>query len=478
MLPPIAPHPALVASAAALTVEGRRGGGGTIVLHAYDVTGKRLNWSAFRALQENGKGTSGDNDVLLDPTSLRVRMMWPLFESNGDPALTLPAMPAALALAWPTSEGYSNLIVDLPATGGTYVFNILAAEQAVRDVDTARTARPSYAPSPEFVASVRLAHTRLTAALASTREAQRGAAGARALDAAVHAMTVLLSESGAQEARASRGMSARAAWGVTFDDISSASAGLQSATNLFGRDGWVRIVFNRVESPNYYRAIIANAHRRGLHVLGQLLDSSDMAAVPLPAWQKRVRSYVDALPSVDAWEVGNEVNGSWLGTDVSAKVSYGASYVKRHTHARTLVTLYWQLGESSSSDSMFSWAAANLPDTAAVDDIGISLYPEDHPMGEAFERVMTTLHARYPTQRLLVTELGYWSADLGHTWWWGSQFDPYGAGRNAVAALYQSAAFAYPYAGGGAFWWYYLEEAAPSSPLWQELRLRYLAAGG
>jgi hypothetical protein len=79
---------------------------------------------------------------------------------------------------------------------------------------------------------------------------------------------------------------------------------------------------------------------------------------------------------------------------------------------------------------------------------------------------MTTLHARFPTQHLLITELDYWSAGLSHQWWWGSSSDPLGAGRSAVASYYQSAIFSYPYSGGGTFWWYAVEEATPGTALW------------
>jgi hypothetical protein len=106
---------------------------------------------------------------------------------------------------------------------------------------------------------------------------------------------------------------------------------------------------------------------------------------------------------------------------------------------------------------------------SVIDDLGMSVYPEDHPMGVAFDRAVSTLHAAAPQQRIMLTELGYWSADLGHTWWWGSATDPTGAGRQQVAALYQSAMMGYSYSGGGAYWWYYLTEALPKNQLWSTL---------
>jgi len=90
-------------------------------------------------------------------------------------------------------------------------------------------------------------------------------------------------------------------------------------------------------------------------------------------------------------------------------------------------------------------------------------------MGVAFDRVVSTLHNAAPQQRVMITELDYWSPDLGHTWWWGSATDPTGAGRLSVASLYQSAMLGYSYSGGGAYWWYYLEEALPKNQVWSTL---------
>jgi hypothetical protein len=102
---------------------------------------------------------------------------------------------------------------------------------------------------------------------------------------------------------------------------------------------------------------------------------------------------------------------------------------------------------------------------ANVDDIGLSLYPEDHPMGAELDRVMSTLHTQFASQHLMITELDYWATGLSETWWWNSQSDPTGAGRSGVAQFYASAIYSFPYAGGGTFWWYFLGEATSGSGL-------------
>jgi hypothetical protein len=449
----------------------------TLVLHAYDSNGNRLTWQRFRALQNNGHPSGGNDDTLVDPVTLRVITMWPLFSTGsagGDPELQLPARACALTLAWPTSDGYSNLIVDLPAGGGTAVFNELAAAQAIAGVRESLTARPWYAPSPAVRAASAAAATRdYSAALAATSEPATGKWSARALDAAVHAEVLLLAESGRQYFTAHHAGNAPA-WSVTFDEIAGGAHDLGGFAKLLApnvSNGYVRIVFDPTQSAGYYANEVTAAHALGLHVLGEILDSSAMKRVGYAAFRARVASYVATLPSVDEWEVGNEVNGSWLGSDVVAKVSYAAQYVKAHTHARTLLTLYWVLGEDTAKDSMFSWAAANLSPSllARVDDVGISLYPEESPLGGSFDRVMAALHARFPQQRIGITELGYLGPGTGRTWTWGSAGLPASAARIDVATYYQTAVYAFPYSLGGTYWWYYLEDMRPQGPLWRAM---------
>jgi hypothetical protein len=314
----------------------------------------------------------------------------------------------------------------------------------------------------------------LDATAGAPSEARRESEAAATLDAVSAAWSTLLRDYGVQQAGAARERRPLQ-WGVTFDTTTDLDQRARGYVDLLGAgssDGWVRLVFDGSEPAASYRDAVRVVHANGLKVNGLLLDSSEMGELSLDAFTARTQEYVDGLPEVDQWEIGNEVNGEWLGPDVVPKISSAAAYVKARGKP-TLLTLYWQLGEGDEEHSMFTWAAQNLgPELLAdIDVLGLSVYPEDHPMGPAtFDRVLETLHARYPDKRLAVTELGYWSEDLGHQWWYGSATDPTGEGRRAVARLYQSAILGYPYSAGGAYWWYYAEEAPPGSALWAELR--------
>ena len=446
------------------------------MLRVFDAHGNRIAWRAFRRLQENGLGSNGIDDALLDPATLAVSRTGPLFSSDGtgagDPALTLPTRePKALSLAWPTSSGYSNLIFRLPG-GGTYDFNLLAAGQVLDDIGTSLAARSWYHPSSRFATLYTTAQSQYSRARAARSEMRRGSLAARSLDEGVRAEMLLVAQAGIAYAAAHTGS---AQWGATFDTITGGDADLKTAAALYSNDGWLRICFDPGEKPAYYAAEIKHAHALGLRVVGQILDSSEMRRWSVAAFEKRTRDYVGALPDVDEWETGNEISGNWLGStrSVVEKTRYASQYVKSHTHARVLVTLYWQLGEDTIANSTFTWALANMGSIAPyVDDLGLSLYPRHSPMGEPFDRVIAALHNQFPQQRILITELDY---DGGRGWWWGSPNSVL-HGRDAVAAQYQSAIVGYPYSGGGTYWWYFVEEVSPGNALYRTLKSVYRSA--
>lgn len=437
---------------------------GPIVLHAYGIDGAPLDYDRFAAIETNGVGRDGVDDALVDPTTLQILALAPLYgDDQGRLVLDRPAGPAALSLAWPTTLGYSTLIIDLPAPG-TYVFNVLAAEQAVADATRWNAAAPT-GGAAEFSGLVDQATAALADArrLVPTDEVAAARAADRALDSAVRAALL---------PRWPRRSGPDVIKSVTIDRADADPAVWPTIAALAGdRAAWARIVFDPDQPASTYRPLVDAAHAAGVKVLGQILDSSAMAGVPLPTFRERVDAYLAALPDLDGWEVGNEVNGTWLGPDVTEKIAYAARAVKERTSARTMLTLYWQLGEDTEAGSMFTWAAANLTPAivADLDDVSVSMWVEEHPMGIAFDRVFATLAARFPGKRLLIGELGYGNDDLSHLWWWGDATDRTGAGRIAVAHTNLTMALDRPWIAGGGFWWYYLEDAFPANALRAEL---------
>ena len=411
---------------------------GVVVLDAHGGEGGVLNWRAFLTTMTNGHPDQRD-DVLLDPRTLTVLQIAPLESAGRDHSARFrwPGRPAALAFAWPSPAGYSNLILDIPAPGRYDLERLVARAYGQCAGSTADAAAVAY-------------HAQLV-----SRGLDSGG-GTAERDVGASAPGPLLA-----------GPPVPTVWSFTLDDATNGARALRQAAMIArrnGAQGWVRIVFDPGTRPADYRQAVNEAHRLGLSVLGQPVDSSMARRLSAPAYAKRFATWVDAFPDVEAWEVGNEVNGSWLGAGVVDKVTAAASYVKGHTAARTMLTLYWQLGEDDAAHSVFTWAHVHLnPEVLAlVDELGLSIYPGDNPMGLAFERVMTTLHRLYPDQQLMIAELGYDTPDGSNLWWWGNPTDP-AAGKRATAAFYQAAARGAPWLQGGTYWWYFQEDVEDAS---------------
>ena len=115
---------------------------------------------------------------------------------------------------------------------------------------------------------------------------------------------------------------------------------------------------------------------------------------------------------------------------------------------------------------MLSWARRRLtPELLAVTDVlGLSVYPQWHPLGTGADRVISALAEAFPDQRVALTELGYGGDDLDPgPWWFGSAQDA-AAARAATARHLTSAALGREGSWGAPFWWYYLQDERPGAP--------------
>jgi hypothetical protein len=407
--------------------------------------GRKLSCEQFGNLQRNGHNDRGWNDALLSSGSLRVLSMSPIECRDGVLRVVVSRPGTTLSLAWPSRAGYSMLLLDL--TTAPRRFEDAVALQAIRELRATRSHLGLTATLSPATQRLFDAHRRATSAA-------RARLAWMLWDDAVDETIRTLTTSGAL-----RSPSEAVRRGVTFNSLAVTDQRWLDASAIVGHGGWVRVLLDLDEPIAEYRPIVERAHRNGLRVLGQMLDSSQMKRLDLAGWKTRVDALLDAYPDMDGWEVGNEVNGNWLGPDVREKVAYAAARAKIVSpQARTMMTVLWNLGEDVPEDSTFTWLATVPTSTLAnIDDLGVSLYPEDHPLGIAFDRVFTTLHTTAPHAAIVVSELGYGNDDLGHTWWWGSPTAATSA-RRSVARFYDAASRAHPYSGGGTFWWYFLEE--------------------
>ncbi len=448
-------------------------GAATVVLHAYDEAGTLLSTQAF--LDRSDAAPKGwRNDLTYRVSDGTAVARTPIYDLAGLPALDITGPGVGLAVAWPTQNtGYSTLFLDNLGAGlsaGTLVFNDLAARDVRAKLDAALARRPGFVPSAAYTALDEEADALLLAAAEAGAESERGRLAQQALDRLVRAFEVLLHDDGLQRARSA---ALGEWWGVTVDRVNNYPSVVASISglveNVAGR-AVVRIVFDEGVGAGQYDAVVAAAQAAGLRVMGELLDSAAMSSCDLAGFEARVREYVDHFPQIDLWEIGNEVNGEWLGADVAAKITYAADYVKtKDPGDTTVLTFYWQMGTAGgASTTLFQWIADNVGASlrADTDVVALSTWIGDAPLGVAHDEVYQRLHALFPAQRIVMGELGYWSQGTTKAWWWRSRSDPAGAVRRALAEHMYLANLSFDYSDGGVFWWNYYDEMSARGPLW------------
>lgn len=461
-----------------------------VVLHFYDANGQLLSGSqALKIMDGNGSGFRCD--ALIDPVSMKELVALPLSTTTNGLTFTLSSgTPAALEVDWQmATRGYSTLILDNSGSGftsgATVNFTYQAAKDVKRRLDLSLAARPAYNRSINFQNAYHAATADITIADGSSDDSVKGQYGQLALDQLAVANDLMLSEYGIQFAQSHAAQSAP--WlGVTLTGITKYAADFQLASQITQPYGWVRIAFAKGQPPSYYLAAVQAAKARGLKVMGQPIDSSCANKYDAAAYHQRIADYVDYFSTngnlIDAWEVGNEVNGEWLGSGVGSKVADAASYARRNSNGQVVVTLYWQIGTGPGpANSTFNWAYKYLtPDVLQnVDVVLLSTYPDGGgQMGLAFDEVFQTMHAAFPNQKIGVGELGYaydGGDPCGTTTGPGEAQAAYGnwycypnkahAARPCVAHQFYTAVLGYDYSVGGVFWWYFSEEFADEPSL-------------
>lgn len=446
---------------------------GKVQLRFFDRRGHEI--SAVGAMSRMSNGSAGwTNDALVDPTFLYDVEAHPLStDDTGHLSFGVPDRPVALAVNWPTIRGYSLLIVDNGGPGfthgGVVNFTYRAAIDAKRMLDQELAARPSFVRSAAFVESYAAATSDVETANASSDRSVRGRYGYLALDRLAIANDLLLADYGTQFAKTTGSITP---WlGVTMDTIDDHPSSLDLASRLTDPLGWVRIVMDPGTNFSAYAPAVHRAHLSGLKVMGQPIDSFYAKDFPGGDYLHRIQRAVTALPTVDAWEVGNEINGGWLGPDMGDRVDQAATWLHvSHPEKTVVVTLYWQIGTDAPLWSTFDWIrdelkASTIRDT---DVFLLSTWVEDAPIGLAFDRVIRALHDALSGSLVGVGELGYWGQRTARAWWYGDRSNPTEGRRIVLDQLYR-ASLGYSWSVGGVFWWYFAEDMPADPELADEL---------
>jgi hypothetical protein len=254
-------------------------------------------------------------------------------------------------------------------------------------------------------------------------------------------------------------------YGVTFDRVGRVTRQVQALASI-AETPTVRVVFDKGEGPNYYKPSIQQ-FRPVSYVMGELVDSSYMSAYSLAGVQTLTRNYTATLGSlVDIWEIGNEINGDWLGTGAFNKMAAMFDIVYAQG-GKTALTFFYEgeAGQQNCIDSqggMFPWIARyfqRAPTAESekirlhVDYVFISWYPSQcQGVNPNWPWVYTQLADIFPNSAVGFGELGTPNPQGG------SAYE-----KNLIGTYYplgKMAGLPASYV-GGYFWWYAAEEMVP-----------------
>ncbi len=201
-------------------------------------------------------------------------------------------------------------------------------------------------------------------------------------------------------------------YGWTTDN-GYATTRLVNTARATSRMTTVRVVFDEwVKARDY--APTVKALQPHAYILGGLLDSYYMARYSTSQYTARTTDYLNTMGNlVDVWEIGNEVNGEWLGStsNVVAKISTAYDLVKGRG-LKTALTMYYNEGCWERSDHEMNTWIKNIPERirTGVDYLLISYYEQDcnnrRLTQSQWQSVFDRLKVSFPNSKLGFGEMG------------------------------------------------------------------------
>jgi hypothetical protein len=173
----------------------------------------------------------------------------------------------------------------------------------------------------------------------------------------------------------------------------------------------------------------------------------------------RARRYMDALQdAAPIWEVGNEVNGNWVGADPVGKIE--ATFDAARAYGKkTALTFYYENPATPGHD-MLPWIDANIPPghrlRTGLDLVLVSYY-EDQNGGhkltqEEIDAMFSGLARRFPNAKVGFGEFG-----------WGGKIPSDPAVRAELIDRFQSYTSSEPAFIGGGFYLHFRQTMSPKS---------------
>jgi hypothetical protein len=247
-------------------------------------------------------------------------------------------------------------------------------------------------------------------------------------------------------------------YGVTVDDVSRLNDITTSLSKL-SRTPTTRIVFDEFVDPSYYRKPAVEISKVS-YVMGEILDSFYVPQYSVPAYIARTNQYLNALSDVvDIWEVGNEINGEWLGNNAEVVEKMTAAYdIVQSQNKATALTLYYNHNcWEKPANEMFRWTEANVPSRMkqGLTYVFVSYYEDDcNNLKPNWQGVFDKLHVMFPNAKIGFGEIGT-SRKLK---------------KADYLTRYYTMKITTPNYVGGHFWWYFRQDMVPyTKALWTTL---------
>lgn len=276
-------------------------------------------------------------------------------------------------------------------------------------------------------------------------------------------------------------------YGLTTESVGSLNS-LVDSVDRHTKTATTRIVFQNGDNPSYYVNSVDRLRQVG-YVMGEILDSSSMKRYTTQQYADRTRQYVNQFGNnIDIWEIGNELNGEWLGTqaDILAKTQAAYDVVEKENsdkNLRSAITLnYWPTSDCYAKSWENTETFANSIPTEVqngVDYILLSFYetacsPVAHPTVNDVTNIMNKMKTIFPNAKVGFGEIGAQGVDDGFP-------APSLAEKQRIANTYYGmhaqlkANLGSRYI-GGYFWWYYFQDAVPynkTNSMWPTIEANF-----
>lgn len=249
----------------------------------------------------------------------------------------------------------------------------------------------------------------------------------------------------------------------------------------------VRLVFQEGTTPTDYAKAVPRIAEVA-DIMGMVADSTAMAGLDAAALADRQRQFQTAFGArISLWEVGNELNGEWVGPPGDTRTKLSASIAAARALGGPDVQLALTLNHWPGPDCYTHDWEATVPfaraipaaDRARIDLLLLSYYQQSCPDrppedARALGDALAALAPLFPNARLGIGEVGV-----------KNRTDPMAFRRAVIARDYGHhqalrARFGARFV-GGYFWWSYSDDAVGRSgpgPLWPDLERAFDTMAG